>query len=115
VGALVSTEHDAQTVQLPVAMLLIFSALFIEPVLLSPESDLARILGIIPFSAPVLMPLRLSLIAVSPTDIVLSVIALAAGSYITVWIGARIYRTGLLMYGKRPTVREIVRWIRYAP
>ncbi|HEX5437004.1 MAG TPA: ABC transporter permease [Gemmatimonadaceae bacterium] len=114
VGAMVNTEHEAQQVQLPVAMLLVMSAVFIQPVMMAPESALARFLSVFPFSSPIMMPLRLSLLSLPTFDIVLSLLALVAGCYIAVGIAAKIYRTGLLMYGKRPTLREVVRWVRAA-
>lgn len=114
VGAMVSTEQEAQQVQLPVAMLLVVSAVFIQPVLLAPEGALAQALSIIPFSAPIMMPLRLALVPVPWWVVASSIASLALGCYIAVWVAARVYRTGLLMYGKRPTVRELVRWIRVA-
>ncbi|HEU4564004.1 MAG TPA: ABC transporter permease [Gemmatimonadaceae bacterium] len=114
VGAMVSSEHEAQQVLLPAAMLLILSALLIQPVLLAPESRLAFSFSLLPFSAPIIMPLRLSLVEVPASEIVLSIISLIAGCYIAVWTAARIYRTGILMYGKRPTLGELVRWVRLA-
>ena len=114
VGAMVSSETEAQQVQLPVAMLLVVSALFIQPVMFAPDSHLATVLSVFPFSAPIIMPLRLSLIDLSTGEIVVSIFAMLGWSWIAVWLAARIYRTGLLMYGKRPTLREIVRWVRHA-
>jgi len=60
------------------------------------------------------MPLRMSAVTLPPWEIGLSLFALAAGCYIAIYIAARIYRTGLLMYGKRPTFREMARWVREA-
>lgn len=114
VGALVSSENEAQQVALPVALLLVFTAMFIQPVLLDPESAAALTLSLIPFSAPIIMPLRLSLIPLPAWDVAASVVMMLAGCYVVIFAAARIYRTGLLMYGKRPGVREIVRWIRYS-
>ncbi len=112
VGALISTEQEAQQVQLPVAMLLVITALFIQPVMMAPEAPLARRLSWLPFSSPIIMPLRLSLGAISALDIALSLVSLVIGCAAVVWIAARIYRTGLLMYGKRATLGEIMRWVR---
>jgi ABC-2 type transport system permease protein len=114
IGAMVSSETEAQQVQLPVAMLLVTSAIFIQPVMFAPESGTAVSLSLLPFSAPIIMPLRLSLIDVPPSQIALSIVSLTAGCFIAVWLAARIYRTGLLMYGKRPSLGEIARWVRQA-
>jgi ABC-2 type transport system permease protein len=112
VGAMVNSEQEAQQVQLPVALLLISTAMCIQPILLAPESRLARAMSLIPFSAPVAVPLRLTLTSVPAREIALSVALLAASCYAAVWVAARIYRVGLLMYGKRPTLPELARWVR---
>lgn len=112
IGSMVSSEQDAQQVQMPVTMLLVITALFIQPVMFAPESSLSVTLSYIPFSAPIIMPLRLSLIPIAPWRVGLSVAALVVGCWLSVWVAARIYRTGLLMYGKRPSPRELVRWMR---
>jgi ABC-2 type transport system permease protein len=114
IGATVSTEQEAQQAQMPVVMLLVISIMFLQPVLNNPEGMLALTLGWLPFSSPIVMPLRMSAVNVPPWEIGLSLFALAAGCYISVWVAARIYRTGLLMYGKRPSLREIARWVREA-
>jgi ABC-2 type transport system permease protein len=114
IGATVSTEQEAQQAQMPVVMLLVISIMFLQPVLNNPEGALALNLGWLPFSSPIVMPLRMSAVNLSAWEIGLSLFALAAGCYIAVWIAARIYRTGLLMYGKRPTFREVARWVREA-
>lgn len=114
IGSTVSSENEAQQVQLPVTMLLIVSGVCIQPVLMAPESTMSRVLSIVPFSAPIIMPLRLSLVPVSSLEIAASLVSLAVGCYVAIWVAARIYRTGLLMYGKRPTLGEMARWVRDA-
>lgn len=112
IGSMVSSEQDAQQIQMPVAMLLIITALFIQPVTFTPEGRLGEVLSFIPFSSPIIMPLRMSLIPIPAWRVALSLAVLVAGCWFSVWVAARIYRTGLLMYGKRPSPREILRWIR---
>jgi ABC-2 type transport system permease protein len=114
VGATVSTEADARQAAQPVVMLLLATILLIQPVIATPDSALSITLSILPFSAPVIMPLRMALTQVSSTEVAVSLIALALGCAAAVWLAARIYRIGLLMYGKRPTLPELVRWIRTA-
>ncbi|MBI3792436.1 MAG: hypothetical protein HY275_16365 [Gemmatimonadetes bacterium] len=60
------------------------------------------------------MPLRMSMVEVPAWEVALSLGILAASAGLIVWLSARIYRVGLLMYGKKPSVAELVRWIRYA-
>jgi len=114
VGAMVNSEQEAQQAQLPIVMLLIISIMFLQPVLNAPDGKLANLLTWLPFSSPIVMPLRMSAVSVPAWEVAASIFALAAGCYIAVWIAARIYRTGLLMYGKRPTMFEVARWVREA-
>jgi ABC-2 type transport system permease protein len=95
-------------------ILLISSIVFMQPILLNPSSTLAVTMSVLPFSAPLMMPLRMALIAVPWHEIVGSLLSVALGCWIAIWLSARIYRVGLLMYGKRPSLRELARWIRMA-
>jgi ABC-2 type transport system permease protein len=112
VGAMVSSEQEAQQALMPIILLLVSSFVFFQPVLSKPTSGLAHTLSWLPFSAPIVMPLRMAVIPVAGWDVAISLVSVAAGSYIAVWLAARIYRTGMLMYGKRPTMRELARWLR---
>jgi ABC-2 type transport system permease protein len=112
VGAMVSSEQEAQQALMPIILLLVSSFVFFQPVLSEPTSGLAQTLSWLPFSAPIVMPLRMAVISVPGWDVAISLVSVFAGSYIAVWLAARIYRTGMLMYGKRPTMRELARWLR---
>jgi ABC-2 type transport system permease protein len=114
VGAMVNSEQEAQQALMPVILLLVSSFVFFQPILSKPTSGLAHTLSWLPFSAPIVMPLRIAVIPVEGWDIAISLTSLVAGSYIAVWLAGRIYRTGMLMYGKRPTMRELARWLRAA-
>jgi len=112
VGAMVSTQEEAQQASQPVLMLLIFSIIFVQPVMTNPTGDLAITMSWIPFSAPIIMPMRMTATPVPPLEILGSLAGVAAACALAIWLSARIYRVGLLMYGKRPTLRELARWIR---
>lgn len=114
VGAMVSSEQEAQQAQMPVVLMLVMSIMFLQPVLLDPDGQLAVTLGLIPVSSPIMMPLRMSTVDVPPWEIGLSILALVAGCYLAVYFAATVYRTGLLMHGKRVTFREVFRWIKAA-
>lgn len=114
VGSMVNTDQEAQQAATPLMMLVIFAALFIQPVLFNPSGTLAQWVSLLPFSAPILMPVRLATIQVPWVEIIACLVILAASCALAVWVAARIYRVGLLMYGKKPTLRELARWVRYA-
>lgn len=113
VGAMVSSEQEAQQVQAPVAMLLVIPVLCVQLVSGNPRGTAAQVLTLIPFSSPVLMPMRWLLGGATTLDLVMSLAILVASTLVTARIAARIYRTGILLYGKRPGLREILRWLRH--
>ncbi len=111
VGSTVGSEQEARQAAQPVIMLIVLTAVFISPVMQNPASNAARLMSILPFSSPIIMPLRMALIDVPPLEVATSIIVLALSTVGAIWLAARIYRVGLLMYGKRPSLKELRRWI----
>ena len=114
VGAMSSTEQEARQAQQPVAWMLVLSFISMFAMLNDPGSALAVTLSLVPFSSPVAMPVRWAAGNLPASDIVLSLAILVAAIGGVTWIAARIYRVGILMTGKRPNLKELVRWIRTA-
>ncbi len=112
VGAMVGSQEEAQQASQPVLMLLVFSIIFVQPVMTNPTGQLALVMSWLPFSAPIIMPMRMTATPVPPLEIAGSLFGLALACAAAIWLSARIYRVGLLMYGKRPSMRELLRWIR---
>ena len=110
VGSTVNSEQEAQQALAPVLVLVISSALFIQPAMMNPTSLLARAASMFPFSAPIIMPLRMSLVPIPPWEMAVALIGLVVAFVAVILLAARIYRVGLLMYGKRPSFSELVRW-----
>lgn len=113
VGAMVSSEQEAQQVQTPIAMLLVIPVLCVQLVNSNPRGTAAEILTMVPFSSPVLMPMRWLLGGASTTSLLVSMGILLVSTLVLARIAARIYRVGILMYGKRPSLRELWRWLTY--
>jgi ABC-2 type transport system permease protein len=111
-GATVNSEQEAQQALAPILVLVIASSLLIQPAMMNPTSTLARVASMFPFSAPIIMPLRMSLVPIPPWEMAVAVFGLVVAFVAVIWLAARIYRIGLLMYGKRPTFRELARWVR---
>ena len=80
----------------------------------APDSTLARVASLIPFCSPLLMNLRISLTQVPASEILLSIVLMSITIVAILWVSARIYRVGILMYGKKPNLPEILRWLRYS-
>lgn len=113
-GSMVNTEQDAQQAAMPIMYLLIGSWLFVNSVIVNPTGTIARVLSWLPFSSPIIMPMRMGLSPVPWTSVVGSLAVCALGCVFAIWLAARIYRVGMLMYGKRPSLAEVARWVRYA-
>jgi ABC-2 type transport system permease protein len=112
VGAMVSSEQEAQQAQMPLMLFILTPVLLLQPILINPMTKLAEVASWLPFSAPVIMPLRLSLVPVPASQIVLALAVSAVTAVGAIWLSSRIYRVGILMYGKRATMRELARWVR---
>jgi len=113
-GASVNSEQEAQQAVQPMLLLLVATAIFINPILINPTSTMATVMSLLPFSAPIIMPLRLALGSVPWYELAISLVGVLLACWGATWLAARIYRVGLLMYGKRPTLREMGRWISYS-
>ena len=114
VGAMVNSEQEAQQAAIPVMLLLISTWIMVNPILINPNSKLAIALTWLPWSSPIIVPLRMGLTTVSPFVIGGAALVAVFGCVFSVWLSARIYRVGMLMYGKKPSFSELAKWIRYA-
>jgi ABC-2 type transport system permease protein len=114
VGSSVNSESEARQAASPLMIMIISTAVFIQPVLLNPTGTTARVLSLVPFSSPIIMPIRMAVIGIAPLELAASLGFLAIGCLLALWLASRIYRIGLLMYGKRPTIKEMARWVTYA-
>jgi ABC-2 type transport system permease protein len=110
VGAAVNTQQEAQSLAFPVMMPLVMSVVFFPLVLRSPDSTTSVVLSMVPFFTPLLMFLRIASLTPPFWQLALALaLSLLAIAGVT-WMAARIYRVGILMYGKRATLPEILRW-----
>jgi ABC-2 type transport system permease protein len=113
IGAACSNENDAQQLQWPATAPLVFSVVMFSMILSEPSSRLAVVLSEIPFFTPILMTLRVAVQTPPAWQIALSFVLLAVATAAVVAASAKIYRVGILMYGKRPNLPELLRWLRY--
>ena len=111
VGASVNSQQEAHSLAFPILMPLILAVMFFPMVLSSPDSKLSTVLSLVPFWTPLLMFLRVSALMPPAWQVGLSIALTLATTFALNWAAARIYRVGILMYGKRPTLSEILKWI----
>jgi ABC-2 type transport system permease protein len=112
IGSAVDNEADTQQFMLPVTIPLILSFVSAQYVINNPDGPAAFWLSIIPFTSPIIMMIRIPF-GVSTMELVLSASLLILGFLGTTWLAAKIYRTGILMYGKKVDYRELWKWITY--
>lgn len=114
IGSIVRTYDESQGFLMVAIVPLILSFYLVFPIMRSPESTLALWTSIIPLSSPVIMPVRIVSQPVPFWQIALSLLIGFGTVILFTWLAARIYRIGMLMYGKRATIPEVWRWVRQA-
>ena len=112
IGSLVDNNTDAQQFTLPVTVPLIIAIISSFYTVNNPDSSLSVWLSMIPFTSPISMMVRIPF-GVPIWQIVVSVVLLAGTFVLMTWFAAKIYRTGILMYGKKLTYKEIFKWLKY--
>lgn len=112
VGAAVDNEADTQQFMMPITIPLIFAFIIAQTVMQNPDSSMAFWFSMIPFTSPIIMMVRLPF-GVPAWEVALSMVLLVLGFLFTTWLAARIYRTGILMYGKKVTWKELGKWLFY--
>ena len=112
IGSLVDNNTDAQQFTLPVTVPLIVAIISSFYIVNNPDSSLSVWLSMIPFTSPISMMVRIPF-GVPIWQIAVSVVLLAATFVLMTWIAAKIYRTGILMYGKKLSYKEIFKWLKY--
>ncbi|WP_038600002.1 ABC transporter permease [Dokdonia sp. MED134] len=113
IGAAVDNETDTQQFMLPIIMplmLAIYVGFF--AVIDNPHGTVATIFSIIPLTSPIVMLMRIPF-EVPLWQIIVSITLLIATFIFTVWFGSKIYRVGILMYGKKPTYKDLIKWLKY--
>lgn len=112
IGAAVDNAQDGAQLQIFATVPIVLALMFSISVGQDPNSPLAFWLSIIPFTSPMVMMMRIPS-GVPAGEIILSIALLAATVIFFLWFSAKIYRVGIFMYGKKPTVKDLIRWARY--
>ena len=113
-GAMTNSEQELQQLNMFLVIPLAFCMLMIGVVVNSPNGNWSRVVSLIPFCSPLLMNFRVSLAMPAAWEIALSFALMGLTIVGILWLASRIYRVGILMYGKKPTLPEIMRWLKYS-
>ncbi|MDH7486938.1 MAG: ABC transporter permease [Anaerolineae bacterium] len=113
-GALGSTAREGQQISGIFSFLSALPFMFGNFIMMQPNATLAKVLSLFPLTAPITMMMRLAVTTVPPLEVAISLVLLALGILGVLWAGGKLFRFGLLMYGKRPSVAEMWRALRQA-
>jgi ABC-2 type transport system permease protein len=113
-GAMTNSEQELQQMNMFLMLPLIACTVVIFRVVTDPDGPISVFMSFVPFCTPLIMYTRIIVHQPPVWQIVLSIVLLIATIYVILWIASRIYRVGVLMYGKKPNLPEILRWLRYS-
>jgi ABC-2 type transport system permease protein len=112
IGSIVNSVQDMQQFIWPVMLPIIVGFFGMFRVINDPNATMGTVFSFIPFFAPFVVPVKWAMGSMGPVQLALSIASMLLGVVVIAWLAGRIYRTGILMYGKKPTFGEIFRWIR---
>ncbi len=113
VGASVNTDQEAQQFAAPLTYLMFIPLIIGFMVTQNPNTPIVVYASLFPLFTPTLMFMRISVTMPSLFQIILSIVLSIASTMFLAWLGAKIFRTGILMYGKKPSIKEIIKWLKY--
>ena len=114
IGAAFNNPQEAQQLAVFGTLLVVFPWMVFMPVLNDPDSTLAVVVSLIPMFTPMIMMLRIAIKTPPAWQLALAYALTIGADLLMIWLCARVYRVGILMYGKKPSIKEIWRWTRYA-
>ncbi|MBI5463364.1 MAG: ABC transporter permease, partial [Ignavibacteriales bacterium] len=114
VGSPVTTEQEAQQITSYVSMFLVFPMVLAMPAMQNPDATWIRVLSFFPLFTPAFMVLRIPIQMPATWEILSTIGILLVSSVGMMWVAGKIFRTAILVYGKRPTLPELWRWVRAA-
>ena len=113
-GAMTSSEQELQQMNIFLMLPLIASSVVIFRVVSDPDGRIAKAFSMFPFCAPLIMYVRIAVHQPPWYQIAIAIAGMVVTIYAVLWLSSRIYRVGILMYGKKPNLSEIARWLRYS-
>lgn len=114
IGSVCNTDQEAQQLQQPIVLCLIFTILVPMMIIQNPDSMFATVISLIPFFTPIVMFMRINILTPPVWQIALSFLIMIGSIFAAALLSAKIFRIGILMYGKRPDLREMIKWMRRA-
>lgn len=110
IGSIVTTEQEAQQMTTYISLILVFPVIIAMPAIQNPDSMMVTVLSYIPLTIPSIMLLRFKIAPVPLIDIITTLTIMFVSTIVTLKIAAKIFRIGILSYGKKPTIKELIQW-----
>ena len=110
IGSIVTTEQEAQQMTTYISLILILPVVVAMPAIQNPESLMVKVMSYIPLTIPSIMLLRFKIAPVPLIDIIITLSIMFVSTIVTLKIAAKIFRIGILSYGKKPTIKELIKW-----
>jgi ABC-2 type transport system permease protein len=114
IGSIATTNQEAQQLVFPAILPLVIGFLMANTALRDADAQMAVVGSWIPFTSPLVMPVRAVLGSATTFEIIGSFVLLIATAYVMLWLAGKVYRIGIFATGKRPTMKEVARWLRAA-
>lgn len=112
IGSIVTTEQEAQLMTTFISLILILPVVLAMPAIQNPESMMVKVMSYIPLTIPSIMLLRFKIAPVPLTDIIITLSIMFVSTIVTIKLAAKIFRIGILSYGKKPTFKELIQWVK---
>lgn len=112
VGSIVNTEQEAQQFTTYLSFIMVIPLLFTIKIIQYPDAQIVKLLSYIPFTTPPVMVLRLRTQNIPLDEILFTIMILAISIYFSIYISSKIFRIGILSYGKHPTLKELYNWLK---
>ena len=112
IGSIVTTEQEAQQMTTYISLILIMPVVVAMPAIQNPESMMVKVMSYIPLTIPSIMLLRFKIAPVPLIDIIITLFIMFVSTIVTLKIAAKIFRIGILSYGKKPTIKELIHWLK---
>jgi len=112
IGSIVTTEQEAQQITSYLSLVLVLPIAISASAITNPNSGLVQILSFIPLTIPAIMLLKINVVRVSTVEILSTITIMLASIYIMIYVASKIFRIGILSYGKRPGIKELISWIK---
>jgi ABC-2 type transport system permease protein len=112
IGSMCTTTQEAQQANTPVTMMIAVGMISMFGLINEPSGTMARVLTFIPFFTPIVLPVRYAIAPMGAFEVLLAAADVVLGLLAVTWLAARIYRVGILSYGKKPSVKELWGWVR---